>query len=271
MDLLQEVWLQWGMVGLIIAAALYIIWENFKRNKELEKTYLEKTPKHHSVEDNNVLLQQLWDAFNKFGAKMNKMEEMFKKRLDELEARVDKSHPAHIDEESHRFEITSKVAPTIHTVLSNYVHDCQADHILLAMMHNGTKSLTGISYFKFDIIAEKFFPLHNPQDEEMSPKYKDVDITLHNKLPMTVMQNRGVYFNIEEEGCPLEAIDEMLYIRCKARGIRHIAFDPIRDMKNVVIGFVCAYNFTDDLINTDQLIEASDTLKQIYITSMETD
>lgn len=267
MDLLHEVWVQWGVMGIVFVSALYIIWENIRRNKEIQEYYIRSQGDTDKLDDNNTILHELWMVVDQLSAKVAVIEEKVTTKLAELDQKIDKSHPAHIDEETKRFEGTMHVAPTIHTILNNYVTDCRADHILLAMLHNGTKSLTGMSYFKFDIVAEKFFPVTNPQDEEMAPRYKDVDITLHNRLPAAVIQNKGIMFDLTHEECDLETIDEIIYVRCRARGIKYIAFISIRDNNGVVVGFICAYSFNDSL-DMEQLSEAAKTLEQLYCNMM---
>ena len=49
-----------------------------------------------------------------------------------------------------------KLGPQIHKTFNTFRTRINADHIFIGSFHNGNESLTGIPYYKFDIIAEKF-------------------------------------------------------------------------------------------------------------------
>lgn len=90
-----------------------------------------------------------------------------------------------------------KIAPKIFKHLSDYLPRIKCDHIFLGVFHNGTASISGVPFYKFDIIAEKFNP-QNKQDTEFANFYQNIDIIRHDKLPITLVQNNGVHYIIDE-------------------------------------------------------------------------
>ena len=85
------------------------------------------------------------------------------------------------------------IAPKIHKVMGKYIDRIGCDHIFLGWFHNGTSSISGVPFYKFDLVAEKFNPTTNPKDYEFGHMYKDVDILRHNKLPIELIQNKKIY------------------------------------------------------------------------------
>ena len=89
-------------------------------------------------------------------------------RMDELEAKFDSTHPNFVEEEISKLTAIANIAPIIHSVLNSSIADIKADHMLVGLLHNGTHTITGTPFMKFDVVAEKFFPVRNPQDDELS-------------------------------------------------------------------------------------------------------
>lgn len=243
---------EYGVAGLALAGLAYVLWHEHKKNQEkAEKAeeFMKEQLKTKNFRDDTS------DSFK-----------LIIDRLDKLEEKLDNhiNGEENVDLEAKRLEAIVSVAPAIHTLLHTYIENCQADHVLFATLHNGNQTLCGVPYMKFDVVAEKFYPVRNPQDEEMARIYKNAELIVHDKLPAAVMQNPRVCFDIENDvENHLEQLDSALYHRIIKRGIKHIAFEAIKDVYGRVDGFLCAYSF-DKPLDMKSFEEAATTLSSIY-------
>lgn len=157
------------------------------------------------------------------------------------------------------------IAPKIHNIMSNYIDRIGCDHMFLGWFHNGTSSISGVPFYKFDIVAEKFKPQTNPNDYEFGHMYKDVDILRHNKLPIELIQNKKVYYKIDKDKkSELSDVDDILYRRMVGSGIHQIALNLIQDSNEIPIGFVGCVCFDLDNINFDELQNCAKEIHEIY-------
>jgi hypothetical protein len=253
-EIFGQIVAQWGLVGVLGIAAGWIIYDSFKKNKEMEKYYREK------MDEKNELISQMRGDYTPDNNLINRMDTILS-RMDELEAKFDSTHPNFVEEEISKLTAIANIAPIIHSVLNSSIADIKADHMLVGLLHNGTHTITGTPFMKFDIVAEKFFPVRNPQDDELSGIYKDHDLMQHNRLPAVVLQGEARVFDIDAG--ELKDIDPYLNSKLVKRGVKYIAFDIFRDANGLPNGFVCVYSFGDRIV-IPELEEATNTIGVTY-------
>ena len=264
-EIFGQIVAQWGLVGVLGIAAGWIIYDSFKKNKEMEHYYREK------MDEKNELISQMRGDYtpdtglstriDSLIDKYDDLKETLTTRMDELEAKFDSTHPNFVEEEINKLTAIANIAPIIHSVLNSSIADIKADHMLVGLLHNGTHTITGTPFMKFDIVAEKFFPVRNPQDDELSGIYKDHDLMQHNRLPAVVLQGEARVFDIDAG--ELKDIDPYLNSKLVKRGVKYIAFDIFRDANGLPNGFVCVYSFGDRIV-IPELEEATNTIGVTY-------
>ena len=254
-EIFGQIVAQWGLVGVLGIAAGWIIYDSFKKNKEMEKYYREK------MDEKNELISQMRGDYNPIDSGLSTRLDTILSRMDELEAKFDSTHPNFVEEEISKLTAIANIAPIIHSVLNSSIADIKADHMLVGLLHNGTHTITGTPFMKFDIVAEKFFPVRNPQDDELSGVYKDHDLMQHNRLPAVVLQGEARVFDIDAG--ELKDIDPYLNSKLVKRGVKYIAFDIFRDANGLPNGFVCVYSFGDRIV-IPELEEATNTIGVTY-------
>lgn len=253
---------QWGVSGVMMIAAGYILWESWKKNKEAEKWFRDKASTADFRNNTNEDLKTILTKVDQLAEDQALFRKMISDRVDQLSAKIENTNA---DEEELRLDAIAEISPVIHTLLQTHIDDCNADHLMVALLHNGTKSLCGVPYIKFDVIAEKFYPIRNPQDTEMATIYKDEDIMSHNQLPAAILQNPRVCFDIENDTVnPLDQLDTVLFHKVVKRGIKHIAFEAIRDVYGRADGFVCAYSFKEEKMDLSAFSDATKTIESVY-------
>lgn len=261
-EIINEVIVQWGLTGLLMLAAGYIIWDNYKANKkykkELEKQFQEKLQSAATTSDINSTLTSIQTKIEILDSNHQDFVDSINERLTDIEDKLNGG-----SDENKRLEAIMKISPAIYNLIRSHIEDCGADHIGVALLHNGSYNVCGVPFLKFDIVAEKFFPLRNPQDAELAPLYKNEDIMLHNQLPAAVVQNPRVIFDIDVH-CRLEQIDTTLYRKVLARGIKQLVIEEFTDLHNAANGFVFAYTFKEEGINVDEFSSLVNNIQEIY-------
>lgn len=262
---------EWGLLGLIIAGAIYIVIDNWKKNKKNEEWYREAILREqHAIgsrEEISESLDSLRKEIQQISEKNNQFRSEMSNRIEEIEKAIVKHHPSSHQYEVMRMTAVAKIAPAINTILLSTLDDCKLDHIALALLHNGTSSVAGIPYVKVGVIAEKFKPVEYPGDTELTIDYKDEDIIKYNKLPACIIQSGYLEFDIDNNS-NLDEIDYGTYSKCKNKGIKHIAFIAINDSYGLCTGGVIAYNFTDTPINKDDLLDRVKVIENLYQTML---
>lgn len=292
-ELLVEAMTQWGMTGVALIAAGYIIWNTHKSEKEAKERYEEKllelTKKGSTKDSINGIKKDLEALTNKVNeiveqpvsvdvsaleAKIDTMScgqnecaeklVVMNSKINEIEQRVNGSVENEMRKEAERLTTVVKMAPTIHSIIQTGMKDMDADHIFVALLHNGTQTFTGIPFMRMDVIAEKFDILKYPHDVEWAPRYKDEDLTMHNKLPAAIIQNPYVDITVEENGVnPMEQLDMIVYKNMLETGAQRIMFQAIRDSRGIATGFLCAYSFNRNM-DLEEFRRTADTLERIY-------
>lgn len=259
----MELIAQWGTAGLFAIAGGYIIWDSWKKNKKIEEWFRDKVTAQESrvlVVDN---LSNLNDKFDNFKTEYHQFCNEIKDRVTTIEETVSKHHPDQHQQESQRMLAVTHIAPSIHSIIKEGLKNCECDHIAVALLHNGSTTLSGIPYIKFGIIAERYYPLQNSQDVDLTSKYKEEDITMHNKLPSCIVQNPNIEFEISQDS-PLIDIDPVTYSRCLAIGIKRIAFEAIRDSQGLTTGFIMVYKFNNDPLDIESLHNTTTAIEDLY-------
>lgn len=262
---------QFGLLGLLLAGVIYLIVDGLKTkkknlvsSKKLDES-IGKLEGHvdKKIDDVNTRI----DLVNE---KVDTQYDLLNKRIDagpgvfmeKMEEKKEKDDKEHFDKILEQFS----QAPKLHRILKLYRERIGCDHIFMGTFHNGSTSISGIPYCKFDIIAEKFKPGKNNADlREYTVVYKNSDILVHDNLPLVISQEDYVYFKIKEDGSSeLEEIDDILYRRCIKYGIKQFAVNLLRDENMNPVGFVGCVDFDYDQLNFQELNNCAKELEEIY-------
>lgn len=296
---------QWGPWGIIAAFAVYIIYDHIKNRKkdnsgELEKkrnderfeylhTYLSGQFKDINVKfnDTHTMFSDVNDKFDdvkdridnineKFDEKIDYFNEKMSKRIDSLESQlieqpsnlidlIQKHSQETLKDHNNLMVKQIKLAPQLHKSMENFLGTIGCDHMFIGSFHNGVTSLSGLPYYKFDLVAEKFNPVKVGRDTEFAHMYKDVDILRHNKLPMELIQNRRLHYIIDEnKQSELSSIDDILYRRMCGRDIKQLAVNLLSDKDGTPMGFVGCVKYDYEKMNFSALQACAEQLENIY-------
>ena len=286
-QLFDTIFAQWGAVGVVFAIAAYIIIDNIKNRKstKISESKLDDIKENlisvkSEIPTINIKMEYLENTINDVKTCLNERIDNYTdditSRVNNLEDKIDKN-PQHIISELdtraynlsvlHNQQMINQIsiAPKIHKVMGKYIDRIGCDHIFLGWFHNGTSSISGVPFYKFDLVAEKFNPTTNPKDYEFGHMYKDVDILRHNKLPIELIQNKKIYYKIDlDSKSELSEVDDILYRRMVGSGIHQIALNLIQDSSGVSAGFVGCVCFGLNKINFEELKNCANEINQIY-------
>lgn len=201
------------------------------------------------------------------GARLDSIERTVSMQIGQINTRIDVIEDRYDKTGSHtkQFNDRLKLGPQLHKSLNNYRSRINADHIFIGSFHNGNESLTGIPYYKFDIIAERFRPDKVERDIEFAFMYKDADLLRHDLLPTEVVQRNTVKYIIDENGdSELKDIDDIIYRRMVGRNIKQLAISLLRDPNGTPSGFVGCVRYDYEEIDLEELRSCGDELEQIY-------
>lgn len=286
-SIVSEIFTQWGVFGVVFLAAIYIIWDSIKSrknqgnaNKKLDAIIDDIIDIKSDIPDIKSNVQFVEKEINciddKLETKINSVKEVLNARIDSLEEKVEEQ-PNHIIysmdtrkreyDEIHSQQMLGQItkAPLLHKIMGIYMDRIKCDHIFLGSFHNGKSTVTGIPYYKFDIVAEKFNPLKIERDCEFAHLYQDVDVLRHDKLPIELVQNEYVYYTInEDKSSELESIDDILYRRMVGRDIKQLAINLLHDSFGNPLGFVGCVKYDYENIDQQELRNCACELEIIY-------
>lgn len=271
--IISQIVSQWGVFGLLLIGIGYIIWDNWRINKSKRN-------------DNNMIMSTM----NNIGGKINILQEKINivddkvvelksqvdNRIDLIEQKVDQlpiSNLQHIDvvnAEKHKIHLKQmddlmKLGPKLHRIIQVANNNIGSDHIFVGSFHNGNSSLSGIPYYKFDIIAERFAPTKISRDCEFAHMYKDSDILRYDTLPSLLVQQGLIHFVVPSEGdIELSNYDDIIWRRMRGRGIKQIAIRLTRDSNGSPSGFVGVVKYDMNKLNLNYLDECGRELEEIY-------
>jgi regulator of replication initiation timing len=261
-EILIQALTQWGAAGLIAIAAGYIVYDSYKKTKEIEKWLRDQfAASKEQRSGTNSNLTTLSNNIDKLRVENEEFRKEISDRVSIVEQKLDK-HTTHSG--SLHLNAISQIAPTIHTIINDGLSSCSCDHIAVALLHNGSKALGGIPYIKFGFVAEKYNPIKHPQDSDLVSKYRDDDVTTHNRLPACIVQYPQIEFDLTKGDCQLSSIDPIVYSNCIKIGIKHIAFEAIRDSHGETTGFVTIYKFSEDPLDMKSLHSTTSTIEHLY-------
>lgn len=261
-SIISQVIAEWGTFGLILILIAYLVYDSWKSTKNRKDNNEKAINAVSKVADKVDNLDMKISIVND---KVDDVSEIFDNRIDKLEKTVNDLPQLHLEElqaltvkqqEEHTKMMLDllRLGPNLHNVLREYNDKINGDHIFIGSFHNGNKSITGIPYYKFDIIAERFKTDIVEQDCEFAHMYKDADILRFDRLPILLVQKSILHFTVPEEGTPeLAELDDIIWRRMKGRGIRQIALRILRDKSNTPSGFVGVVKYNFEELNIDML------------------
>lgn len=248
-----------GSFGLLLGLAGWIIY-----------TYVKNSPKASKEKEE---LKQMFDScindikssINTINARVNSLEAAIQTIKTTNFKPVLTSCPDKINDHTKQFLDRLKLGPQLHKTLNAFRARINADHIFIGSFHNGNESLTGIPYYKFDIIAEKFRSNKVERDIEFAFMYKDADLLRHDLLPTKVVQEGCVSYTIDENGnSELADVDDIIYRRMIGRDIKQLAVSLLRDPSGTPSGFVGCVKYDYDPIDVKELQECGTELENVY-------
>ena len=265
-----------GSFGLLLGLAGFIIYTYIKngvnptKEKSNNTTITDIAELKHHVLENTTRISKITEEISKVATCIDLIENRVTSEVKVLNAKIDSLEIPKDKQLIHSKQFTDrlKLGPQLHKTLNSYRTRINADHIFIGSFHNGNESITGIPYYKFDIIAERFRPDKVENDTEFATLYKDSDLILHDLLPTEVVQQGLVYFAVQEDNTSnLSDIDDILYRRLLGRGIKQLAIVLTRDPGGNPSGFVGCVKYDTDKIDLMELKECGLELEQIYATN----
>lgn len=264
---------EWGTLGVVLFAIGWMLWDNRKSNKAKNAQNNETLTavkglggKIDNLQDKINLVDQKVDDFkDQVDAKIelleDKVEQVPTTQMTRLEDREDKKQKAHLKQ----LDDLMKLGPKLHRIIQTANINIGGDHIFVGSFHNGNSSLSGIPYYKFDIIAERFSPVKVQQDCEFAHMYKDSDILRFDMLPILLEQQNIISFKVPAEGdIELANFDDIIWRRMRGRGIRQIALRITRDSKGTPSGFVGVVKYDLNEMKLEYLESCGRDLEEIY-------
>ena len=248
-----------GSFGLLLALAGWIVYNYIKEGPKAAKNIDFKAEiKSEAKQVINESVSDIKQSINSISDRVSGLERNINS-LTLVQAKdVKPSHPK-------QFLDRLKLGPQLHKTLNNFRTRINADHIFIGSFHNGNESITGIPYYKFDIIAERFRPDKVDRDIEFAFMYKDADLLRHDLLPSEVVQRGIVHYVIDENGkSVLEDIDNIIYRRMIGRDIKQLAISLLRDPNGTPSGFVGCVRYDYDEIDLHELKDCGIELENVY-------
>lgn len=264
---------EWGTFGVVLFAIGWMAWDNWKTNKSRNA---QKNETLTAVNNLGAKIDNLDDKIKLVDKKVDGVKEQVDAKIEILEGKVDAlpdTHMSKIQDAKVQQDIVHlkqmddlmKLGPKLHRIIQNANMIIGSDHIFVGSFHNGNSNLSGIPYYKFDIIAERFSPHKVARDCEFAHMYKDADILRFDTLPSLLEQNNMVHFTVPAEGdVQLAAYDDIIWRRMRGRGIRQIALRLTRDSKGSPSGFVGVVKYDDAKMNLEGLDNCAIELEGIY-------
>lgn len=244
-----------GSFGLLLGLAGWIIYDYIK-NKNTNKNDIKSTL--------DASLSDIRSSINNINTRVAGLEKTIIDMKSNPTVVVNNTHNSNT-EHSKQFMDRLKLGPDIHKTLRKFCNRVNADHIFVGSFHNGNESITGIPYFKFDIIAERFAKNKVEDDIEFAFMYKDAELLRHDSLPTELVQQGMIHYTIDEnENSELEDIDDIIYRRMTGRGIKQLALSLLHDPTGMPSGFVGCVKYNYDEIDLQELHECGHELENTY-------
>lgn len=252
-----------GSFGLLLGLAGFIVYSYIKNQSNIKNSNNDDINElKQMLRDNTAEIKKSIDAVN---TRVDVLETNVSSNINSVNARIQilenggkVSHPK-------QFLDRLKLGPQLHKTLNMFKERINSDHIFIGSFHNGNESITGVPYYKFDIIAERFRPDKVDRDVEFAHMYKDADLLRHDLLPSEVVQRGTVHYIIDKDGqSELADIDDIIYRRMIGRDIKQLAISLLRDPNGTPSGFVGCVRYDYDTIDLHELKDCGAELENIY-------
>lgn len=152
------------------------------------------------------------------------------------------------------FDDALRLGDEIYDILMKYTQEINCQHIFVGSFHNGSESLEGVPYIKMDIIREVYHPTDiHELDHAFAPVYKDCELSLLGKLPRMLIQNKLLYFSVDEAGnSEMYKYDSLIIRRMVGMEIKQIALHVTQE-NGIASGFVGCVRYDNEDMDLDQL------------------
>lgn len=260
-----------GSFGLLLGLAGWIIYTYIKEKSDKSDKSAKGNNSSLSIDDIKTVIndttKDIKKSISEQGERLDSIERTVTMQISHINDRMNIIENKYDKSGIHtkQFNDRLKLGPQLHKALNIYRNRINADHIFIGSFHNGNESLTGIPYYKFDIIAERFRPDKVERDIEFAFMYKDADLLRHDLLPTEVVQRNTVKYIIDEKGnSELKDIDDIIYRRMVGRNIKQLAISLLRDPDGTPSGFVGCVRYDYEDVDVEELRSCADELEQIY-------
>ena len=190
------------------------------------------------------------------------------KREDELAEAERKLHQKALDD-------IMKLGDDIYELLNEYTEKINCTHLFVGSFHNGSSSLQGLPYIKFNIIREAYHPTDTPEiDHSFAPVYRDCDLSLLGKLPQMLVQKTMLYFSIDENNkSEMFKYDGYIVRRMIGMGIKQIALHTLKETnlegKLIVTGFIGVVKYDYEKMNLSELEKCAKRIEKIHNSGLQ--
>ena len=252
-----------GSFGLLLGLAGFIIYSYIKNQPAVKNANNDDIKElKQLMKDNTDDIKKSIDVVNK---RVDTLEINVSTNINAVNARLQMLETGGKSSHPKQFLDRLKLGPQLHKTLNTFKTRINSDHIFIGSFHNGNESITGIPYYKFDIIAERFRPDKVDRDIEFAHMYKDADLLRHDMLPSEVVQRGTVHYVIDKDGkSELADIDDIIYRRMIGRDIKQLAVSLLRDPKGTPSGFVGCVRYDYEDIDLHELQDCAAELENIY-------
>lgn len=261
---------QFGISGVIMVLLAYVIYEiiSYKKKNTISRDDLKMSIKNFENDVNNNFIK-VDKRIDNIEEKVDENYEILSRRINEgpkefiktLENEKKKEMIYHKEEINNQIPLTPKIS----NILKIYLERIGCDHIFLGSLHNGSKSINGIPYLKYDIISERIRNgLINVNFKSFSSIYKDVNIMIHDNLPVVLSQQNSCHYIISDSS-ELSVIDDILYRRCLANGVKQLSINLITDKDNYPIGFIGCIDYDIKKIDLNELSNCAKDIAELCI------
>lgn len=224
--------------------------------------------KYNSTKLNDELKEFKTDINERFKIIEHKIESIPIQSIQELIECNKKMDKQNFIKHQKAFEDALRLGDEIYDILLNYTNEINCQHIFVGSFHNGSENLDSIPYIKMDIIREVYHSTDmHENDHSFAPVYKDCELSLLGKLPKMLIQNKLLYFTIDDNNkSDMFKYDSLVVRRMIGMGIKQIALHVTQE-KNIASGFVGCVRYDNKEMNLNALELCVKELELIHNTS----
>lgn len=273
-DIISHFITEWGTLGAVVFLIGYITWDNWKSGKARIDNNKETIKEVKNIKETlGVKIDNVQARIDLVDEKVDNIESNLSQKIENIQDQVDSIpsidfeaiEQAKKDQHSKAFTDLLRLGPDLHKQLKEYNIKINGDHIFIGSFHNGNSSITGIPYYKFDIIAERFKYDKVERDTEFAHMYKDSDILRFDSLPTLLVQNDILHFDVPENGdVELSEYDDIIWRRMRGRGIKQLSLRLLRDGGGSPSGFLGVVRYDFEKIDMNELNNCGNALEKIY-------